>query len=694
MLSRNRRGSSVPPAGKRAHRGAPHWCRRALAALLVVALAAWGSTASALTATPTATATPNTTTLSGRVYDASQGVHAGIAGARVEFHIAGWGAGVVATDANGAFQSGTLPLQPDSWVVVEVVAAGFFPASQSYHGVELLGRPALSFGLEPRVENTIRGLVFDAARGRSAGVAGAQVSYLRDQGRETVIADAQGAFTLILALPENDTLAVWVNAEGYAPTLQTYDVLEVRQAGAIEIGLEAAPERMDTQISGIVFDALAGAGAPIADAAVDYVYHNSRGAFPDIPGTVRSGPDGRYSFTVPVGDGDWIELDVGAPGFATLKVYLTDEQLSGAAPADVGLARLGGLIQVEPAALTLECSGDFDVAITNVGPPGETLVILTIQFGFHYSQGVYGFDFTWDLSHVEFPVALASGEQLVFPVSFDGAGKRFPSRLFVTVISGARDSADGAGGGDYFGRIEGCCAGDCDSDGTVSINELIRSVGIALGDEAVHACGAIHQDADLAVSIHELVAAVANALEGCRLPGATPTFPPASATAAGGTTPSFTPTPTPAGVEAVLQGVIEDECSINGPGPTFETADATEDGYRLFCLPSPGHQTEAELVRYADGAAASAAFATASAAGETRAFHDLPAVYWERPFFEDTPPGGGAHRYLVWQLGCWVITVHSADDTHFLVAPQPIALSDAILTDAREPLLNECVAAP
>ena len=58
------------------------------------------------------------------------------------------------------------------------------------------------------------------------------------------------------------------------------------------------------------------------------------------------------------------------------------------------------------------------------------------------------------------------------------------------------------------------CAGDCDGDRSVTIDEVITSVRLALGESG--ACDAADRDRDGAVTIAELVAAVGTALSGCR----------------------------------------------------------------------------------------------------------------------------------------------------------------------------------
>lgn len=59
------------------------------------------------------------------------------------------------------------------------------------------------------------------------------------------------------------------------------------------------------------------------------------------------------------------------------------------------------------------------------------------------------------------------------------------------------------------------CAGDCNGDGQVTVNELVLSVNIALGSQPASACTAADSNGDGMVSINELIAAVTRALNGC-----------------------------------------------------------------------------------------------------------------------------------------------------------------------------------
>lgn len=94
------------------------------------------------------------------------------------------------------------------------------------------------------------------------------------------------------------------------------------------------------------------------------------------------------------------------------------------------------------------------------------------------------------------------------------------------------------------------CAGDCDGDGDVSIDELITSVGIAIGQAAVDGCRGADHDGDGLIGIHELVASVSASLAGCPtaliLPTPTPSPSPP---------PTENPTPAGAGPQITLLGL-------------------------------------------------------------------------------------------------------------------------------------------
>lgn len=82
------------------------------------------------------------------------------------------------------------------------------------------------------------------------------------------------------------------------------------------------------------------------------------------------------------------------------------------------------------------------------------------------------------------------------------------------------------------GVLRVTCEGDCDDDGTVTLAEMIRGIGLALGVADAAACAAVDRDRDGRVTIAELVRAKGNLLLGCAEPPST-------------AVPTATPTPGP-----------------------------------------------------------------------------------------------------------------------------------------------------
>lgn len=57
--------------------------------------------------------------------------------------------------------------------------------------------------------------------------------------------------------------------------------------------------------------------------------------------------------------------------------------------------------------------------------------------------------------------------------------------------------------------------GDCNGDGQVTINELVKGVRIGVGDTPMSDCASFDRGGDGAVAIDDLLAAVNMALNGC-----------------------------------------------------------------------------------------------------------------------------------------------------------------------------------
>ena len=94
------------------------------------------------------------------------------------------------------------------------------------------------------------------------------------------------------------------------------------------------------------------------------------------------------------------------------------------------------------------------------------------------------------------------------------------------------------------------CAGDCNGNGAVAVEEIILGVRIALGDAATSECLAVDDNGDGAVAVNELLAAVRRVLDGCTAV-ATPT---GKATRIASTTPTSTPVPTAVDSAALAAG--------------------------------------------------------------------------------------------------------------------------------------------
>lgn len=119
------------------------------------------------------------------------------------------------------------------------------------------------------------------------------------------------------------------------------------------------------------------------------------------------------------------------------------------------------------------------------------------------------------------------------------------------------------------------CPGDCDGDGEVTVDELVRGVAIALGLEELAGCPAFDIGGDEAVTVDEILQAVNAALVGCPRATATPSprvtasetptvAVPASVPA------SETPTvaPSPSGTATGTATVVASETPTFAPSPS------------------------------------------------------------------------------------------------------------------------------
>lgn len=115
------------------------------------------------------------------------------------------------------------------------------------------------------------------------------------------------------------------------------------------------------------------------------------------------------------------------------------------------------------------------------------------------------------------------------------------------------------------------CPGDCDGNGTVSVNELILGVNILLGRADAAQCPAVDVDGNGTVAVNELITAVNSALDGCG--GGAATFAEVQAIFnAQCAVPQCHVPPFPAGLMDLSEGAAFDE--IVGVAPANAAAEA------------------------------------------------------------------------------------------------------------------------
>jgi hypothetical protein len=119
------------------------------------------------------------------------------------------------------------------------------------------------------------------------------------------------------------------------------------------------------------------------------------------------------------------------------------------------------------------------------------------------------------------------------------------------------------------------CTGDCNGNGTVTVDELTKGVNIALGTAGVVLCPSFDKDGSDTVTVNELIEGVNNALEGCRTaPTTTPGTPvPQTPTQTSGQTP-----PTPTQTSGQTPATPTQTSGQVSPSPTLSTGQASVAG--------------------------------------------------------------------------------------------------------------------
>ena len=101
------------------------------------------------------------------------------------------------------------------------------------------------------------------------------------------------------------------------------------------------------------------------------------------------------------------------------------------------------------------------------------------------------------------------------------------------------------------------------------------------------------------------------------------------------------------------------------------------------CYPAAGHSITVTVRRFGDAAEAQAVFESAPVPGPASEPHGIPTSDWleQHP---SSPGGRFEYRVRLLRTGPFLIEIRSFDDTHFLIAPEPREVSDAVLQMVRE----------
>jgi hypothetical protein len=116
--------------------------------------------------------------------------------------------------------------------------------------------------------------------------------------------------------------------------------------------------------------------------------------------------------------------------------------------------------------------------------------------------------------YVTFPPSVAPAAQR----ELAGQTTQAPLQRYVTRLDLARDTRLDMSLTSTTPRPT--CVGDCDESGIVTVDELIGSVNIALGNAQPFECLVGDTNADGQITVDEILTAVNNALNGCSLPAA------------------------------------------------------------------------------------------------------------------------------------------------------------------------------
>ena len=326
----------------------------------------------------------------------------------------------------------------------------------------------------------VHGQVRDASHTEPTGIAGASVWYnhfarLGGGGPGVVATDANGGYTFSLFLHDTDDVTIGVEAAGFQPRVLHFGGYEFYSQPPVDIAMVpldagASGHRVGGTLRGPFCD------QPWAGAEID-LRPTGRRVITDADGrfTFENVADGTYQLTGP----DCFGVPCVPPADVTVagddvNADLCQELCPSGLLIDPPSVRAGEGVTVSGFCYYLHSGGHADLLLDD-RVVGEV-------------RGNTAGDYSTCIS---------------VPADVE------PGRHALRVVAGTDERAAGEI------VVVADCRGDCDGDGAVSIDELVRGVSIALGTLPVSACAAIDVDADGAVGIDELIGALDRALNGC-----------------------------------------------------------------------------------------------------------------------------------------------------------------------------------
>lgn len=132
--------------------------------------------------------------------------------------------------------------------------------------------------------------------------------------------------------------------------------------------------------------------------------------------------------------------------------------------------------------------------------PGASLRLGAIVLDQSGDEVVLGTVAAGEHVHVQWQLTLPAGEHGQYAITFRLKAQGFIRSERYTVVLSNEGSA---------------CAGDCDGNGEVTVDEILVIVNMGLGTVAPTACEAADLDGSETVTVDEIVTAVNRALEGC-----------------------------------------------------------------------------------------------------------------------------------------------------------------------------------